>query len=226
MPSTSYRRKLRNPYSTSIRYITNPTDSTNSTTITTILTPYITYKSDCESDLIKTQNYFYKILDMIIHHNDFTIIISNLHHIIDSTQSIVDYYRILEIIETNLLSVVFNISENISPGIIQTRIDYIRSYISKLPPGCVELSPISDMILQVINYIIKSVDFSIVITNINNIQDSLHQKYGEMMYINNIHHNILSIICNISENTNSAIISERVKYLREIISEFRLFSKS
>lgn len=216
MPSSSYRRKLRNPYSTPIRYITNSTP---------ILIPYITNTSDCESDLIKTQNYFYKILDMIIQHNDFTVIISNLHTIIDSTQSTVDYYKILEIIETQLLSVVFNISENTSPGIIKNRIDYIRTYITQLPPNCVQLSPISDMILQVIHSIINSIDFSIVITNINDIQQSLHQKYGEMTYINNIQHNILSIICNISENTNSEIISERVKYLRQIISEFSLFSK-
>lgn len=221
MPSTSYRRKLRNPYSTSITYISTPTS-----TKTSILPVTPVYTGECESDLIKTQTYFYKILDMIIQHNSFTLIISNLQRIIDSTQSIVDYYKILDIIETNLLSVVLNISENINPGIIQTRIEYIRTYIAQLPPGCVKISPISDMILEVINSIINSVDFSKVIANITNIQTSLQHTYGEMTYINHIQDNILSIICNISENTNSAIISERVKYLQEIISSFKLFSNS
>jgi len=161
---------------------------------------------------------------MIIQHNDFTLIISNLQRIIDSTQSIVDYYTILDTIEHNLLSTVLNISENINPGIIKIRIEYIRTYIDQLPPGCVKISPISDMILQVINSIINSVDFSQVIKNITDIQTTLTRTYGEMTYINHIHNIILSIICNISENTNSAIISERVKYLREIISDFKLFS--
>lgn len=214
MPSKKYRRKLRNPYyKNSITYIID-----KNTDI------YPVYAVECESELVKTQNYFYKILDMIIQHNDFTIIVSDLQNIIKTTQSIVDYYKIIDIIEKNLISVVCNISDNINPGIIQSRIDYIKSYIDQLPPGCMKISPISDMLLEVINSIINSVDFSIVTTNINNIQKLINKTYGEITYINHIQDNILSIICNISDNTNSAIISERVQYLKEIISDYKLFS--
>jgi len=93
-----------------------------------------------------------------------------------------------------------------------------------LPPGCINISPISGMLLEVINSIINSVDFSTVTTNINNIQKLLNNTYCKMTYINHIQNNILSIICNISDNTNSAIISERVEYLKEIISDYKLFS--
>jgi hypothetical protein len=212
MPSSSYRRRLRKTYTVPFSY-------NNTVTFTTNTSYSICTKN---SELNTIQNYFYKILDNIILYNDFTSNVDIIQNIINTTQTTTDYYKIIDIIQNNLVSVIGNISSNTNPGIIQDRIDYIKTYIDQLSSDCVHLTPVSDMILQLIDTLIKSLDFSIVTSDVNQIQLYIDEKYTKMTYINNIQDNILSIICNISQNVNSAIISDRVEYLRQIIQNFSL----
>lgn len=193
MPSTSYRRKLRT---------------------STLIVPTI---YNYESDLVVIQQYFYKVLDMIIQQNDFKSTVSILQNIIQNTNHIVEYYKILDIIERDLLSVLINISDNTNTGIIRTRIEYIKTYIDKLPPTSIELSPVSEMVLQIID-LITNTSFAAVATNIKQIHTYINNTYLETQRINEIQDNILSIISNISSCTSHGIISERVKYLRQLIS--------
>jgi hypothetical protein len=197
MPSTSYRRKLR----------------TSRLIVPTIY--------NYESDLVVTQQYFYKVLDMIIQQQDFKSTVSILQNIIQNTNHIVEYYKILDIIESDLLSVLMNISDNINTGIIRTRIEYIKTYIDQLPPTSIELSPVSEMVLQIID-LITNTSFTAVVTNIKQIHSYINDTYLETQRINEIQDNILSIICNISESTSSGIVSERVQYLRQLISHLSL----
>jgi hypothetical protein len=197
MPSTSYRRKLR----------------TSRLIVPTIY--------NYESDLVVTQQYFYKVLDMIIQQQDFKSTVSILQNIIQNTNHIVEYYKILDIIESDLLSVLMNISDNINYGIIRTRIEYIKTYIDQLPPTSIELSPVSEMVLQIID-LITNTSFTAVVTNIKQIHTYINDTYLETQRINEIQDNILSIICNISESTSSGIVSERVQYLRQLISHLSL----
>jgi hypothetical protein len=210
MPSSSYRRRLRTTAVVQFSYNNTYTFTNTSNGICTK-----------NSEKINIQNYFYKILDNIILYNDFTSNVHTIQTIISKTQDAADFYKLIEIIQHNLLSVVGNISDNTHSGIIQNRIDYIKTYIDQLPPDCAHLTPVSDMILQIIDSIVKTVDLSHVTTDINKIQLYIDDKYSDMLYIDKIQDNILSILCNIGQNVSSSIISERVQYLRQFIEHLK-----
>jgi hypothetical protein len=205
--SSSYRRKLRKPIgsiSKNILYSNVPTVPSN--------VP--------NSELITIQNKFCKILDNIILYNDFSLNISELHSILESTRTIVDYHKLIDDIQNILLSVVCNISNSVNSNIIQTRIDYIKTYIDALPEGHLNLSPLSDMILRLIDHIVTTMDFSSINNDINTIQLYINKNYNtNTLPIENIQNTILSIICNIGQNTNTNIITNRIQYLRELIDQ-------
>jgi len=205
MPSSSYRRKLRKPIGQVSKYIV-PVVISNTT-------------HSCDSELVIIQKYFYKVLDDITLYNDFTSNISVLHSILAHTRSIIEFHKLIDNIQNTILSIVCNISNNVNSNIIQTRIDHIKTYINALPEGCLNLSPLSDMILQLINHIVTTMDFSSIHNNINEIQLYINQKYNtHTTQVNTIHDTILSIIFNIGQNTNTSIINERILYLRQIIN--------
>lgn len=206
MPSSFYRRRLRKPIGHVFKYIV-PAVISNTT-------------HSCDSELVIIQKYFYKVLDDITLYNDFTSNVSLLHSILTHTRSIIEFHKLIDNIQNILLSVVCNISNNVNSTIIQARIDHIKAYINTLPEGCLNLSPLSDMILQLINHIVTTMDFSSITRNINEIQLYINQKYNiHTTTINTIHETILSIICNIGKNTNTDIINERIQYLRQIINQ-------
>jgi hypothetical protein len=211
MPSSSYRRKLRKPIGQVSKYIVPAV----------ILNAVISNTThSCDSELVIIQKYFYKVLDDIILYNDFTSNVSVLHSILAHTKSIIDFHKLIDRIQNTLLSVVCNISNSVHSNIIQTRIDHIKTCIDALPEGCLNLSPLSDMVLQLIHHIVTTMDFSGIHNNINEIQLYINQKYNtDTSHINTIHDTILSIICNIGQNTNTSIINERILYLRQIIAQ-------
>ena len=209
MPS-SYRRKLRKPIGQVSKYIV-PAAISNAVVSNTTQT--------CESELVIVQNYFYKVLDDIILYNDFTSNISVLHSILTHTKSIIDFHKLIDRIQNSLLSVVYNISNSVNSCIIKTRLDYIKTCIDALPEGCLNLSPHSDMIFQLHNHIITTMDFSGIDNNINQIQSYINQKQNiNISRFNTIHDTILSIIFNIGKNTSTTSINERIMYLRQIIT--------
>lgn len=211
--SSSYRRKLRKPIgliSKNILYSNVPTVDSNLPMVISNVP---------NSELITIQNKFCKILDNIILYNDFSLNISELHSILESTRTIVDYHKLIDDIQNILLSVVCNISNSVNSNIIQTRIDYIKTYIDTLPEGHLNLSPLSDMILRLIDHIITTMDFSSINNDINTIQLYINKNYTNTLHIENIQNTILSIICNIGQNTNTNIITNRIQYLRELIDQ-------
>lgn len=200
--SSSYRRKLRKPIG--LVYVIP--------TVLPIVAP------PCESQILIIQNKFYKILDDIILYNDFTSNISELHSILEHTRTIVDYYKLMDTIQQFMLSIVCNISNNVAYSIIQSRIDYIKTYITTLPDNCIQLSPLSDMILRLLDHIINTMDFSGITSHINEIHTYINEKH-DILDVDDIHSTILSIICNIGQNTSMRIISERIQYLRQLVDQ-------
>jgi hypothetical protein len=178
---------------------------------------------NCEgSELYQIRQTFYTILDMIIRHESFADIIALIQSIIAQVQSRVDYYKVLDIIEHKLLSVVENISDSVSPSIVKARVEYIKTIIEQLPPECGDLGPISTLILEIIDYIIGTVSFTPIQSNLNYIQEYITQKYGrreDICKINTIQDTLLDIICNIGDGVAEGIIGNRVQYVRVLIEQ-------
>ena len=228
MPSTSYRRKLRSA-------ITNSTTPTiylyNSDFILPPVVPPVTptppphivetEKKICDID--KLRNHFYRVLEMITEQSEFVDTVAELNDIVKTVHTHVEYYKILDDIEYNLLATVINISDNINPKLIKVRIDYIKTFIDKLPPICQEPGPVSEMILDLINSIIQSVSLEKVTDTINNIQHYIQDSYGTietMETIQTIQTNLLSIIDNIGSGITSKIITVRVNYVKETLIDY------
>jgi hypothetical protein len=207
MPSTHYRRKLRSVYnSSSRRYIV----------------PTILMMMEGEDEITKTQNYFYKILESITLYNDFTDARSQLETVIDSTTSIVEFYKIIENIENNLLAVVENIGDGINPGIICARIEHIKTIINTLPADSTVPGYVSEMMLQIIDLISTSIDFTLIRSNLNSIQNYVNDTFGtidSVDKINTIQTNLIDIICNIKDGIGSGIICTRVDYIKTLIEQ-------
>lgn len=214
MPGTTYKRRLRNnrignTYLNKFIYPDN----------TPFMLNNLNEDFSGKDQLIRIQNYFYKILDLIIQHNNFTTVLSALNQIIDSVKSYVDYYKIIDMIENDLLSIVLNISDSINPGLIKIRIECVKSYIDQLPPKCQNICTVPPMILELIDSITNNVNFSIVRNNISELQNFITEKYGKLEKYNLIQDNLLSIICNIGEGITTGIVETRVEYVRTLISQ-------
>lgn len=212
MPSRTYKRKLRVNIVPTNKFIVPPT-------IVNTIQNNSKFAGDCEIDRI--MNYFLYIIDNIINQNNFTDSISHLQTILnnDFIKTQVEYYKIMEIIENNLVSTVMNISDNINSNIIACRIEYINKLITTLPDNirCAETLP--SMILQVIEDIIAGISFNNIITNINNITTYINDKYGIIDKFVDIQTNILGIIDNISEGIPTGIIAMRSQTVKSMIDE-------
>jgi hypothetical protein len=209
MPSNSYRRKLRTnrsskPYITPAFLNNCNTKSCDSTQL---------------SELEKIQNYFYDVIDMIIQHDKFTSAVTILNNIISSVREKVEFYKILEVIENQLLSIVVNISDSVPIGIIAMRIECVKEAINTLPADCNEVGPISIMILEIIDLLKNNISFSTVISNINELKTYINDKYGKYDEIIVIQDQLLSIVTNIGNGFGYGIICTRVEYVKDLVSK-------
>ena len=213
MPSHWYRRKIRQ-------------NTAAATTVTStpryIALPYSVQTQKGECDIDKIHQYFYFALDSIIQHLNFTETVKNLNAVIQSVESYLEYYRILETIETDLLNTAINIIDGTSAGIIGQRIAYIKTQIDILPPICQDKGPISDMILQVLDTLIQSLNTQSISGTVTQIQTYIEDRYGKMPQIEEIQTNLLNIVDSLTSGTSQGIIALRVDFIRELVTALSL----
>lgn len=206
MATRAYRRKIHS--------VNLYTETSNKNQY--ILPDYITaQKGECEIDQIR--NYFYNVLDMIIQQANFTDAVGTLRNILDSVHPMIEYYKIMDTIEYNLLSTVMNISDNVNTKVIQLRIDYIKTHIETLPPICQSPGPVSKMIMELLDTMIRTVDFEKISQTIQNLQSYLQSKYGCNETMELIQSNLLSVIGNIGNGAPSKIIELRINFVKELL---------
>jgi hypothetical protein len=173
-------------------------------------------KGDCDID--KIHQYFYTAIDLIIQHMNFTEAVSNLNTVIQSVQSYIEYYKILDTIEETLLSTAINIIDGASAQIIRERINYAKTFIDSLPPLCQERGPASDMILQIMDTLIQSLNTQSISGTIGQIQTYIQDRYGHMSQIEEIQTNLLSVVDSIGTGASPNIIALRIQFIRELLA--------
>ena len=207
MPSSSYRRRLREHKTTNV-YL--------SSTI---------YDVDCVSSCdgvavnskkTELEQKFYDILDMIINQNAFSDVISSLDSIKEFTGSLSEYCKKLDVVLDNLCGIIGNIGDSVGSSIIQNRIDYIRTLILDLPDTCVDYRPLSDMIMNLIATITTTFDINTVTADVRDIHTFVDVNYDtvKMDTVKLIQETLIDIICNIEQGNNTAIIADRIQYVR------------
>lgn len=172
------------------------------------------------TELDKIMNYFEQTIDAIIKQQSLTESINILQQIIsnDTIKTQVQYYKIIEVIELDLLSMVMNIADGINPGIIAMRLEYIKSLIDIIPLNPQHIDELPNMLLQVIEDIIGGKTYTAISTNINQIKTYINEKYGLINDLILVQEMMLEIICNITEGVPSGIIRMRIERLRELIT--------
>jgi hypothetical protein len=175
-----------------------------------------------ECDLLKVHEYFYYIIDLITEQFNFTETIAALNVVVESLTTKLDYYNILNRIENDLLSVVDNISNGINGQLIKCRIDYIKNIIDELPPSCQDIGPVSDMTLQLLDYILTETDFNVIRTDINKVLNFLNTTFPNISLINDIQDKLIDIICDIASKTNPPIIQMRINYVQTLVTQIQL----
>jgi hypothetical protein len=205
MPSTTYRRKLRARETTFVapRYIQS--------------LPSAVSKQRGECEIEKIQNYFYSVLDAITERLQFTEAATTLTNIISTLSTRVEYFKILDTIETTLFNTVINIMDGATAEIIKLRIAYVKTFIEKLPPICQEPGPVSDMILQILDSLIQTMSAQSITSTITQIQDRIRTKYGHFEKMEEIQDNLLNLVGSITSGTPVPILGMRVDFIRGLL---------
>ncbi len=178
-------------------------------------------QSNCQNNItINTiQQHFFDTIDSIILYSDMNISIKEIKSLIAFISSKEELYVFLDKIENITESIVMNITEDVSVGIIQDRIAYVRSLLSSLPDNFDNYTDISFLILNILESIIKSFDLNTVHKNIMYIQQLMTIDMNEYDNIQDINFTIFSILTNIGDEESIFIIKERINYLQTLINK-------
>ena len=130
-----------------------------------------------------------------------------------------EIYKVLDIIEQNVLSIVQNISDGTPVNIIQNRITYLRKLISELPEGYEDYGDFGCMIHNIIDSITNGIDYTLVIANIEQIHTTLSADVKILDDFDELKNILFSIITNIKDGTPINIIQNRIKYLMNQITK-------
>lgn len=201
MPPRHYRKRKKNLK----KFVINDTLQTtprNKLTIATI------------------QQYFFDIIDSIILYSDINNSIIEIKSLINLISSTEEVFVLLEKIENTIESIVTNLGDGVSIGIIHQRITYVRTLLSTLPANYNNYSEITSLILDILDSVSGSVDFNTVYSNIIYIQQVANTDDDNS--IQDIHYTILSIITNIGNGESNFIINSRIEHLQTLIKKISI----
>lgn len=130
-----------------------------------------------------------------------------------------EIFKVLDIIETNILGILSNMIDNTPIGIIACRIDYIRKIIEQLPENYNDYGQFACMIYDIIDLITNEFDYKVILENINNFYDKLSKDNELLDEFSEIKDTVISIIENMTNGTPLNIIECRLEYLKKLISK-------
>jgi hypothetical protein len=154
---------------------------------------------------------------MLINQLNFTEAAATLTNIVKTLSTRVEFFKLLDTIEHNLFNTVINIMDGATANIIATRIDYVKTFIEKLPPICQEPGPVSDMILEILNSLIATMSSQSIAGTILQIQTRIREKYGHFKQMEEIQDNILNLVETMGSGTPINIITLRVNFIRDLL---------
>lgn len=207
MPSSHRRRRVRAGIVT--RLITKPIFLN-------------TYRGVTEAD--KIQSYLTYSVNAVAQQDTIVNTVTTLRGVIGQIKTRVDYYNILETIEEQILTILCNMGDNISPGIIKLRIECVRNSILQLPEeGPAFLSQeMNDMLFTILDMIMNGVSLTNIAENISKLQQYTMEAYAGNIILAKIQTTILDTISNISDGYHNGIIALRLDYVRELLTQLEL----
>ena len=165
------------------------------------------------------QQYLFETIDSIILYSDINNSIREIKLLINLISSTEEVFVLLDKIENTIESIVTNLGDDVSIGIIHLRISYVRTLLSTLPANYNNYSEISLLILDIIESITGCFDLNTVYRNVSYIEHLMKTNDDS---IQDIHFTILSIITNIGNGESNFIINNRIEYLQTLIKKISI----
>jgi hypothetical protein len=170
-------------------------------------------QTNCQDNHVIEQ-YFLHAIESIALYSDMNMCINEIKSLITIISSKDEVYILLDKVETIIESIVKNIKENVSVGIILDRIAYVRGLLSTLPDNYTDIAV---LILNILESVTTSFDFNTIRKNIMYIQELIPTEMNEY---ENIHSTILSILTNIEDGGSHFLINQRIEHLQTLIQTF------
>jgi len=207
MPSSHRRRRVRAGLIT--RLITRPIFLN-------------TYRGETEAD--KIQSYLSFSVNAVAQQDTIVNTVTTLQGVIGQIKTRVEYYTILETIEEQILTILCNMGDNISPGIIKLRLECVRNSILQLPEeGPAFLSQeMNEMLFTILDMIMNGVSLTSIAENIAKLQQYTMEAYAGNIILAKIQTTMLDIISNISDGYHNGIVSLRLDYVKELLAKIEL----
>lgn len=175
------------------------------------------------SEMVQIQNYFTYVAETIAQQNSVANTVSVLEGIINQVKSRVEFFRVLDILEEQVLSILGNISDGVTPGIIKLRMECVRMTIMELPDGPeYGTETMRDTLFHILELITNGISHSNIFDNIVQLQKYTLEVYNQNELLTQIQTTIIDIICNIGQGTPPGIIACRVDYLKGLIAKLEL----
>ncbi len=207
MPSRHYRRKVR-------------AESSGSKSVVQLIAPLpVTSRPKDGCEIEKIRGYFLAAVDMIIERMDFANAVITLNDIIATVKSRAEYFPIINLIEKQLLGVLVNISNATNPKIIEMRLEYIKTYIDQLPADTEEIGPISNMMSDVMDLLVKDITTAPIVEKLTIVRNFIRTQYGPIKDVEMAQDSILNMIDSIGRGTHSGILEVRANYIQELVTK-------
>ena len=203
MPSSNYRRKLRNNSSNRARFISLPA---------TIKSIHAT------DDIERLEKYFLSVIEMVTQYQNLDTFKSILNNIKDYVSPMVYYTKIMENIQSILLNILENITDGSRSGFIQLRLNYIKEQLTLVPLKYQQYDKNTSLtILRIIDTIIDDLDFKSIKDTLNDVKFDLNEKNQEYILYRNIQANLIDVITNIENGVPAGTIQLRTDYLKSLM---------
>lgn len=173
-----------------------------------------------ENEIEKFCREIFKIIDMVSSYQDFSELREMANKVKNDLNPKYQYNKIIESIESNLISVVGNIYCGINSNIICQRIDYLKTQINLIPNDMLfNYDEISLQIMQLLDVMINDFDFTSTKTTLERIGADIFDTYGDFDMYKTVQKTLLDVVTSIECSASSHIINLRIDYVKELIAK-------
>jgi len=214
MPTKSYRRALRSSTGKiSKTFITKPSGG-------------LVFTGSCQDNnfYLQVETYLYNIVEAITNKIELDNIIQEITVLQGMLKTKEDALNLLDMIQNNILDILFNITTGVELNIVNNRILYLRDLILKADPDKFPIicSDVVQGISDILDMFGNAVDMEQIITGLTAIQNGMANDVAKADLIHETHCVLLGIIDNIGNGVELNIVNNRIVYLQELVRQVQV----
>lgn len=219
MPSSSYRRKLRNHTEEYIMPIVCAPLNLPIHRVPVIQPSTI---QSCNTKFDEMVDEMYQALDVLIDLTDFSDVKTRCEQLTTTIAPYAEYFTILDRIEAHINTIARHTLEPIDISVINEKIQLIRVDMRDLPPICPENDVMASRIAGLITFINKTINMDTFAYSLKHtldmIQPSIQSFTKSDERLEEIYRVIEEILDNIKNEKPTNVIQWRVRYVKRLVN--------